>query len=144
MAQGLVPGRFGTGRKQAHLVEQTNGVDLRCEVDPFRLGQVFRNMFDNSLAAGSAPIQIVVRVAETELAGRSALWISLRDNGPGLNAEQRQNIFHPFYTTKTHGTGLGMAIAKRIVEAHGGQLAVGEQTNSGAEIVLIVPLRRRS
>jgi signal transduction histidine kinase len=63
----------------------------------------------------------------------------VRDNGPGLNAEQRQRIFDPFFTTKTKGTGLGMAIAKRIVEAHGGEIAVGEGTARGAEILITLP-----
>ena len=50
-----------------------------------------------------------------------------------------QRIFEPFYTTKTKGTGLGMAIARRIVEAHGGRIAAGEGTARGAEIVITLP-----
>ena len=50
------------------------------------------------------------------------------DVQPGLTAEQRQRIFEPFYTTRTKGTGLGMAIARRIVEAHGGRIAVAPLT----------------
>jgi signal transduction histidine kinase len=67
------------------------------------------------------------------------LQIAVRDNGPGLTAEQRQRIFEPFFTTKTKGPGLGMAIAQRIVEAHGGQIAVGENSGPGAEILLLLP-----
>jgi signal transduction histidine kinase len=63
----------------------------------------------------------------------------VRDNGPGLNPEQRRRIFDPFFTTKTKGTGLGMAIAKRIVEAHGGQITVGSGSGNGAEILIILP-----
>jgi two-component system sensor kinase FixL len=65
--------------------------------------------------------------------------VSFKDNGPGLSAEQKQRIFEPFFTTKTKGTGLGMAIAKRIVEAHRGQISVGGGTTPGAEILLILP-----
>jgi signal transduction histidine kinase len=68
-----------------------------------------------------------------------ALRVSVTDNGPGLNAEQRTRIFDPFFTTKTKGTGLGMAIAKRIVEAHGGVIAVGSSPASGAEILIDLP-----
>ena len=71
--------------------------------------------------------------------GHPALRVAVRDNGPGLDPEQKQRIFEPFYTTKTKGTGLGMAIAKRIVEAHGGQIAVGEAGGPGAEIILTLP-----
>ena len=67
--------------------------------------------------------------------------IAFRDNGPGLNAEQKQRIFDPFFTTKTKGTGLGMAIAKRIVEAHGGQIAVATDSGRGAEILITLPYK---
>ena len=61
--------------------------------------------------------------------------ITVRD----LNQEQREHIFEPFYTTKTKGTGLGMAIAQRIVEAHGGHITAGEDSPSGADIVVTLP-----
>ena len=60
--------------------------------------------------------------------------------GRGFSSEQRRNLFEPFYTTKTQGTGLGMAIARRIVEAHGGSIAAGIEDNvPGAEIVIFLP-----
>jgi hypothetical protein len=110
--------------REAVLREETGGVDLSCAVDQFRLEQVFRNILENALAACADPVRIEVRCAEAELDGRPAVRVAVRDNGPGLNPEQRRRIFDPFFTTKTKGTGLGMAIAKRIVEAHGGQIAV--------------------
>jgi two-component system sensor kinase FixL len=66
----------------------------------------------------------------------------IRDNGPGLGPEQRLRIFEPFFTTKSKGTGLGMAIAKRIVEAHGGWIAVGDGAHPGAELIIILPRER--
>jgi signal transduction histidine kinase len=69
----------------------------------------------------------------------SALIVTLRDNGPGLTVEQQTKIFEPFYTTKTQGTGLGMAIAKRIVETHGGRIVARPNTPSGAEIQITLP-----
>jgi signal transduction histidine kinase len=125
--------------RDARLTEKVAGVDLRCPVDQFRLGQVFRNILENSLAACPDPVQIEVHCADTEFGGRSALQVSVRDNGPGLSPEQRQRIFEPFFTTKTKGTGLGMAIAKRIVEAHGGQIDVGANLRGGAEIQITLP-----
>jgi signal transduction histidine kinase len=68
-----------------------------------------------------------------------AFRIVIRDNGPGLTAEQQNRIFEPFFTTKTKGTGLGMAIAKRVVDAHGGVIQVGNSRSGGAEIVIILP-----
>jgi signal transduction histidine kinase/CheY-like chemotaxis protein len=126
------------GRKAA-LQEEVSGMDLECEVDHFRLEQVFRNILENSLAACRDPVQIAIGCTATVFQGRPAVRVSVRDNGPGLTPEQRQRIFEPFYTTKTKGTGLGMAIAKRIIEAHGGQIAVGAAAGAGAEILITIP-----
>lgn len=125
--------------KTATFREQVHGVDLECAVDNFRLEQVFRNILENSLAACPDPIEIEIGCSAIDLDGQPALRIAIRDNGPGLSAEQRQRIFDPFFTTKTKGTGLGMAIAKRIVEAHGGRIAVGPGTGQGTEILLMIP-----
>ena len=125
--------------RDAALAEETGGHDLRCAVDQFRLEQVFRNILENSLAACTEPIRIAVCCTIAEVAGRSAVCVAVRDNGPGLNAEQTRRIFDPFYTTKTKGTGLGMAIAKRIVEAHGGTINAHSADGGGAEIQIILP-----
>jgi two-component system sensor kinase FixL len=125
--------------REASLQETVDGVDCRCAVDHFRLEQVFRNIFENALAACPDAVRIDVGCSEAEIAGHRAVRLSVRDNGPGLSPEQKQRIFEPFFTTKTKGTGLGMAIAKRIVEAHGGQIVVGSFPGPGAEIVLTLP-----
>jgi PAS domain S-box-containing protein len=133
----------------AHLEPQWKGrrVQLRehglhepaCEADRFRLQQVFRNILDNALAACADPVEIVVDWSDAEFEGESAVRIVLRDNGPGLTPEQRFNLFEPFYTTKTQGTGLGMAIAKRIVEAHGGGITVDSSDLPGGRIIITLP-----
>jgi PAS domain S-box-containing protein len=125
--------------RDASLQEQTGGLDLECAVDQFRLSQVFRNILENSLAACPDPVRIEVRCSEATLGGHRAVCVAVRDNGPGLTPEQRKRIFDPFFTTKTKGTGLGMAIAKRIVDAHGGQIAVGPGAPGGAEILVTLP-----
>jgi two-component system, LuxR family, sensor kinase FixL len=125
--------------RQTELREETQGVDLKCSIDPFRLEQVFRNMMENSLAACRDPVEITIRAKPSGLDGQPALRISVQDNGPGFSAEQKRRIFEPFYTTKTKGTGLGMAIATRIIEAHGGKIAVGNAASPGAEIVITLP-----
>jgi signal transduction histidine kinase len=125
--------------RDASLREETGGLDLRCAVDQFRLEQVFRNILENALAACADPVRIEVHCSEASLDRQPAVRVAVRDNGPGLNAEQRQRIFDPFFTTKTKGTGLGMAIAQRIVEAHGGRIAVGPGSGGGAEILILLP-----
>ena len=125
--------------RDAALREEPGGLDLDCPVDPFRLEQVFRNILENALAACPDPVRVVVRCRPAEVDGRPALCVSVQDNGPGLGPEQRQRIFDPFFTTKTKGTGLGMAIARRIIEAHGGRIAVGPASGGGAEIRITLP-----
>jgi PAS domain S-box-containing protein len=125
--------------RETTLREESDGLDLQCLGDPFRLEQVFRNIMDNSLAAGAGAVTIDIRASAAEIDGQPAFRIAVRDHGPGLSPEQRQRLFEPFFTTKTRGTGLGMPISRRIVEAHGGTIAPGEEDGPGAEIILTLP-----
>jgi len=123
----------------AELVENTTNARLACSGDHFRLVQLFRILFENSLAACADPVRIEVGCTPTVLAGQTAIQVAVRDNGPGLTQEQRERIFEPFYTTKTKGTGLGMAIAHRIVEAHQGKIEVGDHPHRGAQLMITLP-----
>ena len=134
----LQPQRSG---RSAQLIEAPEGSATPWFVDRFRMVQVFRNLLENSLAACEDPVQVTISCTDTLWHDEPALRISVLDNGPGLSAEQKKRIFEPFYTTKTRGTGLGMAIATRLVEAHGGVIEVENRPlGSGAEIVVTVPL----
>lgn len=126
--------------REAQLLEELPDEDVTSAVDRFRVGQVFRNLFENSLAACEGPLRVVIAVARHARSDGDDVWqISIRDNGPGLTAEQQQRVFEPFYTTKARGTGLGMSIAQRIVEAHGGRISVRAAEGPGAEFVLEMP-----
>ncbi len=125
--------------KEAALVEVVEAADCRCAADCFRLGQVFRNVFENAFAACPHGLRVEVRCTDAECAGRPAVRVAVRDNGPGLNAEARQRLFEPFYTTRPGGSGLGMVIARRIVDAHGGSIEVGDAGPPGAEILVTLP-----
>lgn len=110
-----------------------------CRVDRHRFGQVLRNVLDNSLSVlPTTGGQIRVTFSVDPADSQTWFRISIHDNGPGLTPEQRVRIFEPFYTTKARGTGLGMAISKRIMEAHGGNIVVGD-TTTGTEVVLFLP-----
>lgn len=74
-----------------------------------------------------------------QLGGQTVLRLALRDNGPGLSPAAREKLFEPFYTTKSKGTGLGMSIARRIVESHGGQIVAGNSGTAGAEFIVTLP-----
>jgi signal transduction histidine kinase len=125
--------------REAELHDSTDGMDLNCLVDAFRIEQVFRNLMENSLAACGDPVRIEINCDECDIGGRPAVRVSMRDNGPGLTDEQKARIFESFFTTKPKGTGLGMAIAQRIIEAHHGTIAVGDSTHGGAEFVITLP-----
>lgn len=124
--------------RHARLLKDSGYCPPHCRCDRFMMQQVFRNILENSLAACADPVAITYAFEPWH--DHDGRWIrmSIRDNGPGLSAEQRKRIFDPFFTTKTRGTGLGMTLCKRIVEAHGGQIAVGE--GPGAEIVIRIPV----
>lgn len=101
--------------------------------DEFRLIQVFRNLLDNSLAASSDPVRIR---AEIELHDTAGVVITVTDNGPGFDETVARRMLDPFFTTKTKGSGLGMAIASRIVEAHGGTISPFSQPGRGAKFIV--------
>jgi PAS domain S-box-containing protein len=126
------------GREIEFVVEKGK-LDLHCQVDAFTLEQLFRNILQNAVEAVNGKGCIEVRCTEADLNGRPAVRLAFRDNGPGLTPEQRRRIFDPFFTTKSRGTGLGMAIAKRIVDAHGGAIGVGNGEIVGTEIEVILP-----
>lgn len=113
--------------------------DLRLAVDHFQMVQAFRNILENSLAAGQDPVRIAVSFEPARLLEREALRIVVRDNGPGIPAERVSSVFEEFFTTKTRGTGLGLAIVKRIIEAHGGQVRINPDVQAGAELVVTLP-----
>lgn len=125
--------------RRAALVQLNDSPGRCCCVDADALEQVFRNILENALAACPDPVEIRVRWSEESMEGQPAVQVSLRDNGPGLSAATRDKMFEPFFTTKTHGMGLGMAIAKRLVEAHGGRIAVGDVALPGAELLVQLP-----
>jgi PAS domain S-box-containing protein len=123
--------------RDVRLLEKVNTAELTVEVDRFRMVQVFRNLLENALAAAPDPAAIEIE-CNRRIAERFAFEIAVRDNGPGLSAEQQRRIFEPFFTTKPTGTGLGTAIAKRLVEAHGGTIAARNHAH-GAEILIVLP-----
>ncbi len=124
--------------KKLRLSERTASLDLACEVDWFAMGQAFRNILENAIDACPDPGEIVIDCKAASLDDKPAIRITIRDDGPGFHPSAQEKVFEPFFTTKSKGTGLGMAITRRIVEAHGGEIAIGEP-KSGAEVVMTLP-----
>jgi two-component system sensor kinase FixL len=135
----LEPLRAG---RQTRLREEYTGSDPACEVDRRAIAHVFSHLVKNALVICPDPVEISISYHDAELDGQPALKIVLEDNGPGLPAAEREKAFAPFFTTKTKGTGLGLAVSKRIIEAHRGQISLGAESSAGAQFVLILPRRK--
>ena len=108
------------------------GAPAKWTLDAARMRQVIVNLVDNALAAGP-PVRVTVRVTS------GALAIEVADKGPGVPPAERDKIFEPFFTGKTQGTGLGLAVAHRVVEAHGGTIDVADAPGGGALFRVIIP-----
>jgi signal transduction histidine kinase len=124
--------------RNIQLTTEASGINLACRADCFRVEQVFRNLLENALAACKDPVELTVHWSQVQLGGEAAVRFVLQDNGPGLSLEVKERLFEPFFTTKSKGTGLGMAIAKRIVESHGGRIAAANG-QVGAEFIITLP-----
>ena len=107
--------------------------------DRHRLSQAFRNVLENAIAAANGPAQIDVSCRTESRGSETWLEVVVRDQGMGMNEETVARIFEPFHTTKQSGTGLGMAICKRIVDAHQGEIGAKSELGQGATITISLP-----
>ena len=121
--------------KNLRLDERTADA-VTCMVDRFAMAQVFRNVFENAVEVSPVGGAVEITCYEPPNGKASSLVIAIADRGPGLTPEQQQRIFEPFFTTKAKGTGLGMAIASRIVQSHGGTIAASSPGGARIEIML--------
>jgi len=71
-----------------------------------------------------------------------AVQLRVTDSGPGVPADLRARIFDPFVTTRARGTGLGLAVARQIIDAHGGHIEVGDGERGGARFIITLPAAR--
>ncbi len=130
-------------RAKEHGVELISVLDREGAMrgDPEKLRRVVLNLIRNAIdaLAESSTAQPSVEVSMGENLAGSEVWLRVRDNGPGIPADERPKIFTPFHTSKRDGTGLGLAITKRIVEAHRGSIEVGEAASGGAEFIVSLP-----
>lgn len=109
------------------------------ECDPEQIRQVLLNLALNAVQAADGPGEVVVRGG---VGGTGRARITVSDHGPGISEEVRGHLFEPFYTTKNDGTGLGLAVARQIVEAHGGTIVVEANEPRGTRFVIELPLQQ--
>ncbi len=124
----------GVARAHPELAVELAIPPLVVRADPVRLRQVLANLLDNAAYAGARAVRIGAEAA----GGR--VKILVRDDGPGVDAAVRARLFDPFVSGRARGAGLGLAIARRIVERHGGALELADAGPPGAAFALTLPL----
>lgn len=126
VVQALGEERFRLDLKQAPAL---------FSLDPLRMRQVLTNLLSNALLASppDAPVDVQLRLEQ------GALSLSIHDGGPGIPDGQEEKIFEAFHTTRVHGTGLGLAVSRRIVELHGGTISASNHPSGGALFRVRIP-----
>lgn len=129
-------------RRQGIDISQNVPADLpMLKADAVQLKTCFLNILTNAIQAmpKGGKIQLAARTLDADGRGR-LLELRFADNGPGIPAEDREKVFTPYFSTKTTGFGLGLAITKKIVEDHGGRIYATTTSASGTEMVMELPL----
>lgn len=111
---------------------------ILVSVDPLNLQRALTNLISNAIEA-SREGQKVSLSLKTE---KEKILILIRDQGAGMDQETLENVFIPFYSKKPQGTGLGMAIVKKVVEAHDGKILIHSQPGRGTEVRIELPLKK--
>ena len=109
--------------------------------DRVQLQQVMMNLTINSIDAMKAVDGTRELTIKSQRAEKSQLLVSVSDTGVGLPPGQADQIFNAFFTTKAHGTGMGLRICRSIVESHGGRLWAAENSPRGASFYLTLPAK---
>jgi len=113
--------------------------------DRVQLQQVILNLVMNAIESTASvdrePRRLVIQSA---LSNPGELLVAVKDTGPGIDAEQAQRVFAPFFTTKSQGIGMGLPISRSIIEAHGGRLWAEKNEPHGAVFRFVLPTRSQS
>jgi two-component system nitrogen regulation sensor histidine kinase NtrY len=109
-------------------------------LDRQQLERALINLIKNALEAVGPAGRVQVSAELKERAGQPGLAWVVEDNGPGMPADVKSQIFTPYFTTKSEGTGLGLPIVERIITEHGGRIEVHSEAGRGTRFVLWLPL----
>jgi signal transduction histidine kinase len=130
---------FISGDPRKQLIRELDETLPEIVGDPQQLQQVFLNLLLNAADAVPEGGTITVRTLHDKQARTVA--VVLCDTGKGIPAELMEKIFQPFFTTKGKGTGLGLAVSKRIVEEHGGSITVSNNVSEGVTFAITLPVK---
>lgn len=114
--------------------------DEPCAFDPSQLEQALLNLLKNAHESGSPASEVSLEVRRLH----GAVRIDVQDRGPGMSDTVLTNALVPFYSTKRSGTGLGLALAREIAEAHGGRITLANRDGGGLSVTLILPVSASS
>jgi signal transduction histidine kinase len=109
---------------------------LMVSADAIKMERALVNLISNAIDASLIAHCVTIEAD----AGPDHVFIRIKDSGTGMDKETVENIFIPFYTKKSSGTGLGMAIAKKIIEGHEGEIHINSQEQLGTEIIVKLQL----
>ena len=107
----------------------------RWSFDAMRIEQALVNLVRNALQASAAPAEVLLKVADDA----EGLRFTIADRGPGVPSEMRPRLFDPLVTGRAEGTGLGLAVVRRVVELHGGRVTIERRHGGGSLFVLWLP-----
>lgn len=119
------------------LIIEVRPETLSIDGDPDLLAQVVLNLVRNAAIATTGQAERHVRFSVATTPDRR-VQIEVADNGPGIPADRRQDVFLPFYTTRTDGSGVGLSFARQVALAHGGSIGAGESEWGGAAIRVLL------
>ena len=108
-------------------------------VDPAQLRLAVENLIENACQAMPDGGRIDIIARQTELDDVPAVELVVRDHGSGMKADVRERAMHPFFTTRSSGTGLGLPIVRRILQAHEGDIRIESTPGRGTSVSLIIP-----
>jgi signal transduction histidine kinase len=111
-------------------------------VDPNLFRLVFDNLVANACQSMKDGGRVEIEVRRGELGGQLAAHVEIKDTGHGMDPQVKKRALDPFFTTRPSGTGLGLPIVQRIVEAHGGQLEISSGEGQGTTVILEIPIAR--
>ncbi|MGJ5815404.1 sensor histidine kinase [Paludibaculum fermentans] len=109
--------------------------EVRCDAEQIK--QVLLNLIINSIQAARGPGVVELRAREVD----GFIQISVHDEGCGMAQQELDRMFDPFFTTKENGTGLGLAVAAKIIEQHGGNLSGANNRDQGMTFTVDLPLK---
>ena len=124
---------------------RVNGTEraLLVRADPVHLQQVILNLVTNAMdAMTDCALDARKITIQTALAGKSNVEVSVSDSGPGIPEHKLGEIFGTFYTTKEQGTGLGLSVARTIIETYDGKIWAESHAEGGALFRFMLPLLR--